>query len=72
MPTAKDNYQQGIVMALNGWSTEDIQSFSVKLNIPDDVTDQFIEGHTSALKHLFYCERITALRRMCATSRQTS
>lgn len=45
MATQQANHQQGAVMALNGWSIEDIQTFSLKLNIPHNVTEQMIDGY---------------------------
>lgn len=45
MPSKQDNHQQGAVMALNGWSIEDIQTFSAKLKMPQDVTEQMIKGY---------------------------
>ncbi|SIS44512.1 hypothetical protein [Neptunomonas antarctica] len=45
MASTQDNHHQGVLMALNGWSIEDIIAFSVKLNMPQDVTAQMIEGY---------------------------
>lgn len=45
MATQQDNFQQGAVMAINGWSIEDIQTFGLKLNMPHDATEQMIEGY---------------------------
>jgi len=61
MPTPQENYQQGVVMALNGWTIDDINAFSIKLNIPTEVTEQMLTGYRSTLrkqKHRLFKKRV--------------
>lgn len=44
MTTKQQNHQQGAVMTLNNWSMEG-KTFSLKLNMPLDVTEQMIDGY---------------------------
>ncbi len=61
MPTPQENYQQGVVMALNGWTVDDINAFSIKLHIPTEVTEQMLTGYRNTLrkqKHRLFKKRV--------------
>jgi hypothetical protein len=52
MTSKQDNHHPSALMALNGWSIEDILTFSAMLNLSQDVTAQLIEGYIS--RHPIY------------------
>ncbi|SIS67241.1 hypothetical protein [Neptunomonas antarctica] len=54
MKSKQDSHHPSALMALNGWSIEDILTFSEMLNLPHDVTAQLIEGYIT--RHRTYQE----------------